>query len=96
MGRFLGRTSLIEGILCWTLLVLPLVFGGLDPSPSMTPVLKIATLIALIAAVLGLCFGVAALIRGQQRPSALVGLGLSVVFLLYFTGFGFSLFSPGR
>jgi hypothetical protein len=96
MGRFLGRTSLIEGILCWSLLALPLVFGGLDPSPTVAPLLKIATLIALCAALLGLCFGIVALIRRQQRASALAGLALSVGFLLYFTGFGFALFAPGR
>lgn len=91
MTRQLGRASLLGGVLCWILLVLALVFGGLDPAPSRAPLLRAAMRAALGVALATLGLAIAALAKGPQRLSAAVGLALSLLFLLYFTGFGFAL-----
>ena len=47
---------------------------------------------ALCVSVLALLLAILALARGPQRVAAAFGLGSSLLFLLYFTGFGFALF----
>jgi hypothetical protein len=82
--------SLVGGVLSWAVLVLALVFGGLDPSPTRAPLLQVATLGALLVSVLALCLAIVALVRGPQRAAAAFGLVSSLLFLLYFTGVGFA------
>lgn len=96
MLRQMGRISLVLGVLGWVVLVLTLLKGGLDPSPTLTPWLRAATTVSLCTSVLALCFAVAALIRRERRITASLGLALSVLFLLYFTGFGFVFLVPFR
>ncbi len=88
MSRHLGRASLVGGVLSWSLLMLALVFGGLDPLPAQSPFLQAASMGALLAAVVALCLAVIALARGPQRIAAVLGLAVSLLFLLYFTGVG--------
>ena len=76
----------------WAALALAMVFGGLDPSPSMTPLLKAVSVVAFGASVLALALGAFAILRGQQRLAAAFGLGFSLIFLLLFTGLGFAVF----
>jgi hypothetical protein len=92
--RHLGRASLLGGALGWILLALALVFGGLDPAPSRAPLLRAAMLAALGVSLAALGLAIAVLAKGPQRASAAVGLALSSLFLLYFTGFGFALGAP--
>jgi hypothetical protein len=91
MRRHLGRVSLAGAATSWALLVLALVSGGLDPPPGRTPLLRAATASALCLSLLALGTAILALARGPERASAALGLILSSLFLLYFTGFGFAL-----
>jgi hypothetical protein len=87
----MGRVSLAVGVSSWFVLILALAFGGLDPSPAQAPLLQAASMGALVAAAVALCLAVIALVRGPQRVAAGIGLAVSLLFLLYFTGLGFVL-----
>jgi hypothetical protein len=91
MKRQLGRASLLGGALGWFLLVLALAFGGLDPAPGRIPLLRGVVTTALGVSLAALGLAIAALAKGPQRVAAALGLALSLLFLLYFTGFGFAL-----
>ena len=91
MTRHMGRLSLVVGVLSWFVLILAFAIGGLDPSPEQTPLLRAASMGALVAAAVALCLAVVALARGPQRVAAGIGLAVSLLFLLYFTGLGFVL-----
>jgi hypothetical protein len=85
----MGRVSLGLGLLGWALLIGALVAGGLDPPPAMVPMLRAATLAALVVALVSAGLGGVGLVRGRNRLAAAIGLACSMVFVLYFTGFGF-------
>jgi hypothetical protein len=91
MTRQLGRASLLGGALGWVLLAAALAVGGLDPEPDRVPLLRGVVTTALGVALAALGLAIAALARGPQRVAAAAGLALSLLFLLYFTGFGFAL-----
>ena len=91
MRRHLGLISLVGGALSWGALILALLAGGLDPSPARASSLQIVSMGALVTAAVSLCLGGIALARGPQRLAAAVGLGASLLFLLYFTGLGFAI-----
>jgi hypothetical protein len=87
-----GRVSLGAALIGWAALVVAMLFGGLDPSPSQAPLLKAASVAAFCVSAVALGLGVVALVRGQQRVAAAFGLGFSLIFLLLFTGLGFAVF----
>jgi hypothetical protein len=90
MRRNLGLVSFLGGVLSWCTLMLAFVFGGLDPSPTQTPLLQAVSMGALVTAAMSSCLGVVALARGPKHLAALLGLITSLLFLLYFTGLGFA------
>ena len=87
----LGGISLVVALSSWAILVLVLLVGGLDPSSGSVGLLRMASVAALLAAIVALILGIGALVRGSQRLAAAFGLVVSLLFLLYFTGFGFAL-----
>jgi len=87
-----GYAALACALCGWAALALAMVFGGLDPSPSSAPLLKGVSVAALGASALALGIGAFAVVRGHQRLVATVGLGVSLIFLLLFTGLGFAVF----
>jgi len=91
VSRHLGLISLVGGVLSWCALLLALLAGGLDPSPARASSLQMVSMSALVTAAVSLCLGGIALARGPQRLAAAVGLGASLLFLLYFTGLGFAI-----
>jgi hypothetical protein len=88
----IGYVSFATALIAWALLALAIVSGGLDPGAALGPLLKLATATAFCAAVLAFGSGIAALLRARQRIAAALGLALSLLFLLLFTGVGFALF----
>ena len=91
MRRQLGRVALMIAVLAWVILLLAPVLGGLDPAVAQLPGLQAATMGALGMSLVALLLAVFALVRGQQRATAAFGLGMSLLFLLHFTGLGFAL-----
>jgi hypothetical protein len=84
MRRHLGRASLAGGILAWGLLLVGLFVGGTDPDASQVAFLETATKAGLVAAIAALPVGAVAVIIGPHRLAALFGIGLSIVFFVYF------------
>jgi len=84
----LGYASLAGGLAAWAILALALVSGGLDPRASMAPLLRFATMSALVVSVLALGLGILTVFRGDQGVPAALGVGCSVLFLLMFSGLG--------
>jgi len=88
MRDHLGRVSVAGAVLSWSTLVVALVFGGLDPSPTDARRLKASLLSALCVAAISLGAAVVALVGGPQRIWATLGLVLALAFIVLFTGFG--------
>ena len=87
--KYFGKASLVGGITSWAILFASLLWGGLDPSISQAPILKAATVSALVIAFFAFILGLIALVRGPDRVFGALGLVLALLFLLYFTGFIF-------
>lgn len=79
MNKHLGRISLIGGLLCWAWALFMVAY--LSHRSVRAEALTIATWAQLLAALVFVCFGVLALIFKRQRIAALIGLGLSVLYL---------------
>ena len=88
----IGTISLVTALIAWALLLLGLYGGGLDPGSSLLPLLKYGMAAAVCGSVLAFGLGIGALGRGRQRIAGGAGLALSLLFLLLFTGVGFTLF----
>jgi ABC-type transport system involved in multi-copper enzyme maturation permease subunit len=84
--RYAGRISLVFGLLSWIALAGTMFAGGLGSSVSETWVLHALPLGALVAALLAVVLAIVAMMARSQRISALIGLGLGLLFLLMFTG----------
>ena len=84
----LGSASLAGSVAAWAILVLALASGGLNPRAAMAPLLRFATTSALVGSVLALALGIVAVFRGDQGVPAALGVGLSLLFLLMFSGLG--------
>jgi ABC-type transport system involved in multi-copper enzyme maturation permease subunit len=90
--RYAGRLSVVFGLLSWIALACTMFVGGLGTSVSETWVLHALPLGAFVAALLASVLGIVAMVIRSQRISALIGLGLGLLFLLMFTGAIWSVF----
>ena len=84
----LGYASLAGSVAAWVVLGLAIVSGGLDPRAAMAPLLRFATMSALVVSVLALGLGILAVLRGDQGVPAALGVGCSLLFLMMFSGLG--------
>jgi uncharacterized BrkB/YihY/UPF0761 family membrane protein len=92
MTRHAGRIALAVALLAWCVMMLTLMTGGLDPPPHLRSILQWGNMAAVLMALTALCSSVIALARGPQRIAGGFGLAVSLLFLLYWTGFLFVFF----
>jgi len=91
MKRHLGLISLIGGVISWLVLTMTLLAGGLDPSNSQAQAAQVANGSALVLAFLASILALIAILRGPQRVLGALGLAITALFLLVFTGSIFAL-----
>jgi len=86
MKRHLGLISLLGSCTSWAVLVMMLLWGGLDPSSSQARLAQLANGSAFIIAFLSSITALIPVVKGPERLLGALAFTIGVLFILVFTG----------